>query len=144
MSIIYIVSETCKCKLHCQTCRDKEGGRQWRESLRVAFALPNNETDFECPHGLPWGCGPQTEAQQEAKEKQEQENAKINEIGRICEACVAEADKPEWDKEHPDFSPRDDCEFLKCSGCARRRAIRDGRAVCWLGRFISLPLAQKE
>ena len=63
------INRLCKNLLSCQTCRDKEGGRQWRESLRKAFRLPNDETDFECPHGLPWGCGPQTEAQKEAKEK---------------------------------------------------------------------------
>jgi hypothetical protein len=64
------------------------------------------------------------------------ENAEIERIGKICEACVAESDKPEWDVEHPDFSPRDDCEFLKCSTCARRRAIREGKGVCPLNHFV--------
>lgn len=73
-----------------------------------------------------------------ASGKRSAENAEIEHIGKICEACVAESDKPEWDAEHPDFNPRDDCEFLKCSGCARRRAIREGRAACRIGRFNPL------
>lgn len=125
----------CTCKVNCPTCRDKDGGRQWRELLRKAFRLPNDETDFECPHGLPWGCGPQTELQIEHKAKLDAENAEIERIGKICEACCKEADKPEWDAEHPDFFPRDDCEFLKCSACARRKAIREGKALCPLGRW---------
>jgi hypothetical protein len=128
----------CITHIHCQACRNKEGGRQWRDSLRVAFKLPNDETDFECPHGLPWGCGPQTESQKEHKAKLDSENAEIERISKICEACCEESDKPKWDEAHPDFSPRDDCEFLKCSTCARRRAIREGEAVCRLGKF-SIP-----
>jgi hypothetical protein len=67
--------------------------------------------------------------------KQDAENAEISRISKLCEACVEEADNPEWDTKHPDFSPREDCEFLKCSTCARRRAIREGTAVCGLGKF---------
>lgn len=46
----------CLSRKHCATCRDLEGGRTWRESLRKAFTLPDDATDFPCPHGLPWGA----------------------------------------------------------------------------------------
>ena len=45
----------CNSWRHCRTCRDLAGGRAWRESLRKAFKLPNDETDFTCPRGWPWG-----------------------------------------------------------------------------------------
>lgn len=49
-------SETGHCELraHCKTCRDLKGGNKWRESLKQSFVFPNDETDFECPHGVPW------------------------------------------------------------------------------------------
>ena len=53
----------CVSRLHCKTCRYKEGGHAWRESLRKVFELPGDKTDFKCPHGLPWDCGPQIEVQ---------------------------------------------------------------------------------
>ncbi len=48
-------SGPCGSGAHCGACRDLDGGRPWRESLRVAFKLPGDETDFECPRGLSWG-----------------------------------------------------------------------------------------
>jgi hypothetical protein len=45
----------CAAKTHCPTCRNREAGRTWRESLATAFKLPAGAPDFECPHGLPWG-----------------------------------------------------------------------------------------
>ena len=45
----------CKDRTCCKTCRDKEGGRPWRESVRRVFDLPGGTVDFECPHGKPWG-----------------------------------------------------------------------------------------
>jgi hypothetical protein len=119
MIIIFTKSPQCKSRFHCQTCRDKEGGREWRESLRKAFLLPNDETDFECPHGLPWGCGPQTGSQKEYQEKLDADNKRIEEIGQICEAC---------DEKY-------DCDFVQKSACARKRMIRERTAVCPLGKW---------
>ncbi|MBN1553952.1 MAG: hypothetical protein JXA11_04350 [Phycisphaerae bacterium] len=45
----------CTAGVHCRTCRDREGGRYWRLMLAQCYALPNDEVDFECPHGKPWG-----------------------------------------------------------------------------------------
>ncbi len=44
----------CTTHQHCPTCRNLEGGRDWREDLRKGFTLPDDKTDFECPHGVPW------------------------------------------------------------------------------------------
>jgi len=129
------IEKLCAPRLHCPTCRDLEGGRQWRGSLHRAFKLPNDEVDFECPHGLSWGCGPQTESQKKYQAEQEKQNAEIKRIGTLCETCVAESDRPEWDEDHPDFFPQDDCEFLKSSACSRKRKIREGTAICPLERW---------
>jgi len=45
----------CHARVHCGTCRSREEGRGWRESLAKAFELPPGAPDFDCPHGLPWG-----------------------------------------------------------------------------------------
>ncbi len=45
----------CQTRVHCVTCRDLEGGREWRESLGKAFKLPKGAPDFECPHSIEWG-----------------------------------------------------------------------------------------
>ena len=59
-------SRSCACRLHCPTCRDLEGGRKRRGSLAEHFALPGGEIDFDCPHGIPWGAGPQIDLQDRA------------------------------------------------------------------------------
>lgn len=48
------LSVICDTQAHCAACRDREGGRAWRQSLRTAFVLPGGD-DFECPSGKPWG-----------------------------------------------------------------------------------------
>lgn len=57
---IFTSSSTCRSGAHCDTCRDRNN-RAWRESLRRGFTLPDDNPDFECPHGKPWGAvGPRT------------------------------------------------------------------------------------
>ncbi len=51
---LFINSITCATQVHCQTCRDFQGGRKWRMGLCKAFILPNNKIDFDCPLGIPW------------------------------------------------------------------------------------------
>lgn len=51
----FTASAACTLRVHCTTCRNREDGRAWRESLRAAFQLPRDAPDFECPHGVPWG-----------------------------------------------------------------------------------------
>lgn len=51
---LFTDTEHCKCRAHCGTCRLKEAGRGWRNSLSKAFSLPNGEIDFECPYGVDW------------------------------------------------------------------------------------------
>lgn len=51
--IAFTQTDHCHSRAHCHTCRDKEGGRQWRAALRKCFRV--DEIDFECPHDVPWG-----------------------------------------------------------------------------------------
>lgn len=52
---IFIDDDSCKSNIHCVTCRDKEGGRAFRESLGRMFILPVDAPDFVCPYGKDWG-----------------------------------------------------------------------------------------
>jgi hypothetical protein len=51
---LFTETEHCTLRIHCATCRSKNGGRDWRRSLTQYLALPNNDLDFECPVGIPW------------------------------------------------------------------------------------------
>lgn len=55
---LFVTTVHCTSKLHCKTCRNKDGGRNWRQSLSKNFELPDNNVDFECPYGLQWGTQP--------------------------------------------------------------------------------------
>lgn len=46
----------CFSRTHCVTCRDLDGGRDWRISLSQAYDVPG--VDFPCPHLFPWGYKP--------------------------------------------------------------------------------------
>ena len=39
--------------MHCETCRDLEGGRAWRQDKMKRYGAP--EVDWPCPKGKPWG-----------------------------------------------------------------------------------------
>lgn len=45
------MSQICQSGVHCRTCRDKEGGRDWRRSLTCEIP---GKPDFECPLGVQW------------------------------------------------------------------------------------------
>ena len=45
----------CMSKSHCNTCRNLEGGREWRKNLMSLFVLPGDNVDFKCPYGKEWG-----------------------------------------------------------------------------------------
>ena len=46
---------TCRSRVNCRTCRDREGGRATREGWARYFAMPVGCVDFACPEGIPWG-----------------------------------------------------------------------------------------
>jgi hypothetical protein len=52
------LAKVCARRLHCETCRDRETGREWRKSLGQYFEVPAGAPDFDCPHGLAWGWRP--------------------------------------------------------------------------------------
>ena len=51
----FFKSTHCKTNLHCNTCRDKEGGRAWRASLVGKFK-DIDDVDFKCPVNYKWGA----------------------------------------------------------------------------------------
>lgn len=55
---LFVLTNHCKTKVHCKTCRSKESGRPWRTSLQKMFELPEGNVDFECPWGETWGSSP--------------------------------------------------------------------------------------
>lgn len=42
----------CTSFAHCRTCRDREGGREWRENIAQEFDVPT--IDWDCPYGAKW------------------------------------------------------------------------------------------
>ena len=76
MTVEIIPKEHCEARRLCRVCRNREGGRAWREKMwrefgdqassRIAFGdaetTPGQapearyEVDFECPFGLAWGA----------------------------------------------------------------------------------------
>jgi len=43
-------------KGRCEACRQQDArGRLWRTNISRSYLLPENEIDFTCPAGLPWG-----------------------------------------------------------------------------------------
>jgi len=46
----------CRSGVHCRRCRDREGGRAWRERMARAFAV--SSLDWPCPNGKAWGFRP--------------------------------------------------------------------------------------
>ncbi len=107
----------CTTHQHCATCRDLEGGRKWRESLRKGFTLPDDETDFPCPHGVPWNPTPE----------QLPGPAIANWSGRPLPARSSFADRVRGlclicravDR-------AGDCYFGNQTSCSQRRIISDG------------------
>lgn len=43
----------CLSGVHCRTCRDREGGADFRMAMGKRFEMPDGWP--ECPHGKPWG-----------------------------------------------------------------------------------------
>jgi len=44
----------CRSRVHCNLCRDREGGRLWRKKLSEHFRVPNDEVDWVCPYRQTW------------------------------------------------------------------------------------------
>lgn len=53
----FFTSGACRSHGHCGTCRDRDGGRAWRDAIR-SNVTDIAEVDFACPEGLPWGHVP--------------------------------------------------------------------------------------
>ena len=102
----------CKLRVHCPTCRDLEGGRKWREKLAKTYDLPNGEIDFDCPHGVPWGAGPQVEAQKEQSARQKVLTEMRNTRFKLCKAC------------------KDDCAMHHKTDCQLRALLARPNMAC--------------
>lgn len=53
----FFTTSSCNTRRACRICRDREGGRRWRESIIRLFGLLPESPDFDCPHGVSWGAG---------------------------------------------------------------------------------------
>jgi hypothetical protein len=60
---LFVLSEHCKSRVHCVTCRNLEQGRRWRNDIANKFELPEGKVDFDCPHGVPWDFKPEQKIQ---------------------------------------------------------------------------------
>lgn len=48
----------CQSGANCSLCRQVEGGREWRRSMKKKYPTPGGLVDFNCPHAKPWnGAG---------------------------------------------------------------------------------------
>lgn len=56
--IRFIDTIHCRSRVHCRTCRERDGGRPWRIAMADRFTVPGDVPDWPCPHGLPWGYAP--------------------------------------------------------------------------------------
>lgn len=54
---IFVDTIHCLSRKHCDTCRNLEGGRKWRGSIKELFVIPNESVDFQCPYGKEWHDG---------------------------------------------------------------------------------------
>ena len=95
----------CQTRIHCVTCRDRVGGREWRESLGKVITLPNNLVDFECPHGVEWSV-----------EKKEFEF--ITKRRKICKECSNKM-----------------CLVKHSSGCETDRILGNLNSSCVLDKW---------
>jgi hypothetical protein len=59
---LFVLTNHCKAKVHCKTCRSPQGGLNWRRSLKKMFKLPDDNENFDCPWGVPWGDDAQKSA----------------------------------------------------------------------------------
>lgn len=52
------VNTICPVGVNCGECRNKEGGRRWRDDAAKFYQMPEGGTDFPCPYEKPWGFTP--------------------------------------------------------------------------------------
>ena len=100
----FVKTAHCQTRVHCRTCRDLEGGRRWRESLRKHFRLPGGKVDFECPFGATLDDLP---------EPVEGVPEWVRERERACKECKDE-----------------DCFIKHTHGCVRRKWQRQKEMMC--------------
>jgi len=53
----FTLSLYCTSRKFCDRCRNMDGGKVWRDIMRQTHETPAGPqaTEWECPHGLPWG-----------------------------------------------------------------------------------------
>jgi hypothetical protein len=134
------LSSICDAVVHCGACRDREGGRAWRESLAKAFAVPAGWPDCECPLGRPWGyIPPPMEQTQQNDQLRPPPSTDVNVISVMtqdrlaeCSRCEAftETSESQWHrKQDPNAEPQKTC-LLVPAACKFRSLLLDPRADC--------------
>ena len=66
-------------------CRDREGGKKWRESLVTVFD-DVKELDFKCPAGLQWGAPRQIPVKVKKRVRLKADGS-IEIDGKLCKTC---------------------------------------------------------
>lgn len=84
---LFIESQACAGRRYCQQCRDKDGGRKYREGWAQNFELPAGKTDFDCPFGIPWGFKPEVNFITAGEFKGESSPTLRAERTAICDVC---------------------------------------------------------
>lgn len=135
----YPLEKLCRSGAHCPTCRDREGGRRWRESVMRYARVPSGRAYWVCPYGRDWETSsPAPNAalvpppNPEGIARPERIEAECKRIGDACVACRAKLQAPK-EIDDPDLDRIEDCPFAALPACKRRSRIRTGQAVCPLG-----------
>jgi len=103
--------------VYCRRCRDLARGRGWRLRIAARFAVPGGGTDFDCPHGKPWGYMPEGKAVVKAVVKAKPVPAYVAERRKICDACAVDG--------------------LDCQ-VKYHRKLQEARGVnCWFTRYVA-------
>jgi hypothetical protein len=125
-------SQACRSRVACRRCRDPRA-TAWRRSLATAYALPSDNVNFACPHGLPWS----------APAAPDHEQAQAPNMPQMASAVPR---PPSWDHIRtqiaavwPGWLPEFDASRAGLAGCT---ACQDkARRRRWAERIAALPPA---
>ena len=83
----FIESVHCLGRGHCHVCRNRSEGVQWRSVIAIAFEVPGNKRDFDCPFGVAWI--------EQTRPTAERPKPTMGKIARFLEAMIKAGKVPE-------------------------------------------------
>jgi len=133
----------CDSQRHCTACRDRDGGRAWRESLLSYYDAAGTGADFACPRGKQWGeitsLPFATEGTESSENPERKERAGFS-PSPLSESSVTSVAKTDWHRSSdaesrmPNTASALPCAEEICLVCADR-ACPNVTACCG-GRLI--------